>query len=101
MSDLAATVIALPTLTELQQHVQQTLCERDHLDPELTPIFQGLVTRSGRPCGLFFQVQGPRQMRLYALWTSEENRILFYDNTGQRFAETRLCDAPDPRKLAA
>jgi hypothetical protein len=29
------------------------------------------------------------------------NRILFYDGTGQRFAETKLSDAPDPLKVAA
>jgi hypothetical protein len=30
-----------------------------------------------------------------------EDRILFTDGTGPRFAETRLSDAPDPRRLAA
>jgi hypothetical protein len=33
-------------------------------------------------------VQGPRMVRSYALWSSEEDRILFYDNTGQWLAET-------------
>ncbi len=101
MASLEPTVVALSSLEELQQHVRETLCAHDKLDLEQTPFFQGLVTRSGRPCGLFFQVQGPRQLRLYALWTGEENRILFYDTTGQRYAETRLSDAPDHQKLAA
>src|SRR5436309_8484575 len=87
---MAANYASLPTLDALRQHVLETLCRHDHLDPEQTPFFQGLVTRKGRPCGLFFQVQGPRQVRTYALWAEEENRILFYDGTGQRFAETRL-----------
>jgi hypothetical protein len=34
-------------------------------------------------------------------WAGEEDRILFYDSTGQRFSESRMSDAPDPRKLAA
>jgi hypothetical protein len=29
----------------------------------------------------------------------EENRILFYDGNGERFAETALSEAPDPRML--
>ncbi len=70
-------------------------------ESESTPFLQGLITRGGRPCGLFFQVQGPRLLRLYALWAAQENRILFYDNAGQRYAETRLSDAPDHQKLAA
>ena len=40
-------------------------------------------------------------MRTYALWAGAEDRILFYDGGGQRFAETTLSDAPDLEKLAA
>jgi hypothetical protein len=35
------------------------------------------------------------------VWAGEENRVLFYDSSGLRFAETRLSEAPDPVKLAA
>jgi hypothetical protein len=94
-------VVSLPTLEELRRHVLQTLCARDNLDPGQTPLFQGVVTRRGRPCGLFFQIQGPRRLKTYALWAGEENRILFYDTAGVRFAETRLSEAPDPLRVAA
>jgi hypothetical protein len=40
-------------------------------------------------------------VRTYAVWAGEEDRILFYDGTGVRFAETQLGDAPDPGRLAA
>jgi hypothetical protein len=95
------TVASLATIEELRRHVLETLCGHDHLDPNQTPMRQGLITRSGRPCGLFFQVQGPRLLKNYAVWAGEENRILFYDSTGLRFAITRLSEAPDPGKLAA
>jgi hypothetical protein len=95
------TVAALPTLDELRRHVLKVLCAHDQLDPEQTPLHQAVITRSGRPCGLFFQVQGPRLLKTYALWAGEENRILFYDSTGLRFGEVRLSDGPDPLKLAA
>jgi hypothetical protein len=94
-------VASLPTLEDLCRHVHQTLCRHDQLDPGQTPLRQALITRAGRPCGLFFQVQGPRMLKNYAVWAGEENRILFYDSTGLRFAVTRLSDAPDPLKLAA
>jgi hypothetical protein len=96
-----ARVVPLPTLDQLRQFVLHTLCERDHLDPTQARLRQALVRRGGRTCGLFFQVEGPRLLRTYAVWASEEHRILFYDSTGERFAEARLSDAPDPQKLAA
>jgi hypothetical protein len=94
-------VASLPTFEDLRRHVLLTLCNHDHLDPDLTPINQAMILRRDKPCGLFFQVQGPRMLKAYAIWAGEENRILFYDCTGARFAEIRLSDAPDPRKLAA
>lgn len=94
-------VVSLPSLEKLREFVLTTLCAHDQLDPNQTPLFQALVTRRGKPCGLFFQVQGPRMLRTYAIWAGEENRVLFYDCHGERFAESRLSDAPDPLRLAA
>lgn len=93
-------VVPLPTLEELRTHVLQVLCGHDRLDAGQTPLGQAVIRRRGRPCGLFFQVQGPRQVRAYAVWAGEEDRILFYDSNGTRFAETRLSEGPDPLKLA-
>jgi hypothetical protein len=95
------TFASLSTLEELRRHVLQRLCSHDQLDPNQTPLHQALITRSGRKCGLFFQVKGPRLLKTYAVWAGEENRILFYDSTGLRFAETRLSEGPDPLELAA
>lgn len=92
---------ALPTQEALRAHVLQTLCAYDRLDPRQTPLRQALITRGGKPCGLFFQVEGPRLLKTHAVWAGEEDRILFYDSSGMRFAETRLSEGPDPRELAA
>jgi hypothetical protein len=91
----------LPTLEALRDHVLQTLCAHDQLDPEQTPLRQALVVRSRKPCGIFFQIHGPRLMRSHAVWVGDENRVLFYDSAGVRFAETRLSEGPDPLSLAA
>jgi hypothetical protein len=93
------TVVALPTLEALRRHVHATLCAHDHLDPGQTPLREALITRRGRPCGIFFQVLGPRLLRTYAVWAGEEDRILFYDSGGVRFAESRLSEGPDPLKV--
>jgi hypothetical protein len=92
--------VCLPTMEQLRQHVRAVLCRHDQLDPEQTPLRQAVITRSGRPCGLFFQLQGPRMVKTYAIWAGEEGRILYYDSQGIRFAETRLSEAPSLRALA-
>ena len=94
-------VASLPTLNELQDYVLNILCQNDNLDPDQTPLEQALITRHGRPCGLYFQVQGPRLLKNYAIWAGEENRIIYYNSSGERVAETKLSEAPDPRALAA
>ncbi len=94
-------VASLPTLEALRAHVHATLCRHDALDPRQTPLGQALILRRGRPCGLFFEVRGPRLLRAYAVWAGDENRLLFYDASGARFTEVRLSEAPDPLDLAA
>jgi hypothetical protein len=89
----------LPTLDELRCRVLQVLCAHDKLDPSQTPLYEAVILRSGRPCGLYFQVQGPRLLKTYAVWAGEEDRILFYDSTGERFAQMRLSEGPDPLQL--
>jgi hypothetical protein len=95
------TVAALPSLEALRQYVLITLCQHDNLDPSQTPLHQAIIVRRGKPCGIFFELHGPRLLKNYAVWAGDEDRILFYDTVGQRFAESRLSDAPDPLKLAA
>jgi hypothetical protein len=44
-------------------------------------------------------VERSRWVKAYAVWAGEENRILFYNAAGLRFAQTRLSEGPDPRQL--
>ena len=88
--------VSLPTLDDLRRYVHKALCAHDHLDMGQTPIYQGIIKRGGKPCGLFFHVQGPRLLKAYAVWAGEENRILFYDSTGARYGQAKLSDGPDP-----
>ena len=92
--------VSLPTLEALCAHVSEVLCLHDRLDPLQTPLSRTVLVRSGRPCGLYFVLQGPRRVVTYAVWAGEEGRILFYDSQGQRFAQTRLGESPDPRSLS-
>jgi hypothetical protein len=85
----------LPTLEQLRNYVRQALCVRDRLDPVQTPLVESVVSRAGRPCGLLFHARGPRLLQTHAIWVATEQRLLFYDSTGNRFAEHRLRKGPD------
>src|SRR5208337_1320031 len=45
---MTAVVASLPTLKQLQTFVHKALCAHDHLDPAAAPLYQALITRSGR-----------------------------------------------------
>ena len=94
-----APVVPLPTLDSLQQFVRHTLCEHDHIDPGEAGMRRALIRRHGKPCGLFFQIAGPRLLKTYAVWSSDEHRVLFYDSTGGRIREFRLSEEPDAAQL--
>lgn len=87
--------LSFTTLDDLRRFVRQTLCERDRLDPAQTPLREDPILRRGRPCGLFFQADGPRRLKNFAVWTTDESRVLFYDSTGQRYADVHLSDGPE------
>jgi|SRR5437879_4595038 len=92
-------VVALPSLESLREHVRSVLCEHDRLDPNQSELRMAVVCRGGSACGLFFQVIGIHRQKGYALWAGDEHRLLFYDATGQRYAETVLSESPDPLAL--
>jgi hypothetical protein len=93
-------VVPLPTLDLLRRFVRDRLCEVDRLDPDQAQLRQAVIRRGGRPCGLFFQVQGPRLLKTYAIWSGDEHRVLFYDSKGDRCDVVQLSDSPDPVVLA-
>lgn len=93
--------VCLRTLNELRDYVHRMLCEHDHLDPTQTPLYQATIKKSGKICGLFFQIEGPRLLKTYAIWAGDENRVLFYDSTGMRRGVARLCESPDITAVAA
>ncbi len=89
-------VLPLPTVAAIRDHVRDVLCAHDRLDANQSELKQARISRAGQACGLMFQISGPRLMRTYAVWAGAENRILFYESTGIRFAETKVVDGPEP-----
>lgn len=93
------TVVALPTLEDLNEFVRTALCEQDALDPIQTPFHRSPIVQRDKPWGMLFHVEGPRLLHTSAIWVAEADRILFYDSTGRRFREVHLSEAPSAESL--
>ena len=78
------------TLDDLRVYIHAELCRRENLVPEQFQMNEIELTRRGRPCGLQFSIQGPRQVRLSAVWASDRNMVYFYDASGARYRKLQL-----------
>ncbi len=87
-------VVGFSSVEELAAFVHAALCEKDALDPRQTPLFRTPLRKAGRTCGLVFHVEGPRLLRTSAVWSADDDRVIFYDSTGTRFREARLSESP-------
>ncbi|HEX3655936.1 MAG TPA: hypothetical protein VHV55_09025 [Pirellulales bacterium] len=91
MSDRAESI---NSLDELSRYVHHTLCDRERLEPGAFAFSERILVRSGRPCGIFFRLRGPRAVQSTAIWDCDRNTVLFYDSSGQRFETVRLATTP-------
>jgi hypothetical protein len=91
---MSLAVIACAAIEDLAAMVHQKLCEKDALDPTQTPIFRTPLRKGLRVCGMVFHVEGPRLMRTSAVWSADDDRVIFYDSSGMRFHEVRLSESP-------
>lgn len=91
---MSSAVVAFSAVEELAAFVHQVLCDKDALDPAQTPLFRTPLKKGTRICGLVFHVQGPRLLRTSAVWSTDEDRVIFYDSTGIRFRDVRLSEGP-------
>jgi hypothetical protein len=87
-------VVACAAEEDLAAFVHQVLCDKDALDPAQTPLFRTPLKKAGRACGVVFHVEGPRLLRTSAVWSADDDRVIFYDSCGLRFGEVRLSEGP-------
>ena len=78
------------TINQLRLFVTQTLCHHNDFEEGIFQVTERTLTRGKRPCGIFFCLHGPRSVKLTAVWETENNSILFYGSTGERFQKTSL-----------
>jgi len=85
---------------DIRRYVTETLSKFELLRPESSHLTVRRLSRNGRPCGVFFSLQGPREVRLTAIWETDANTILFYDSRGERVGKTKLIEPPTLEMLA-
>lgn len=86
-------VARVQTVDDLRQYVHGKLCRHENLVAEQFALQIIPLTRMGQRCGLQFILRGPRQVRLGAVWASDQNQLYFYDARGERFLKQSLTQA--------
>ncbi len=87
---MQAPPLTVQNLQDLRQFVHHTLCEQNELERSAFQITERILVRGENPCGIFFCLHGPRNVRLTAVWESERNTVLFYSSSGERLLKTQL-----------
>ena len=85
---------SIPSLEELCRYVADTLGSLESLKADQFQLSQQMLHRGGKPCGMHFCLQGPRALRLSAIWETDQNSILFYGSCGRRLHRTKLVQSP-------
>lgn len=78
------------TLDDLRRFIHATLCAKESLLEDQFRMTEMVLVSRGQRCGLQFSLQGPRAVRLGAIWVAEKNEVYFYDARGERYMKLRL-----------
>ena len=81
-------------LSELRNYVSRILCQRNDIEVGVFQISERVLTRRGKPCGIFFCLHGPRSVKLTAIFETDKNCVLFYGSSGEKFQKTKLTQTP-------
>jgi hypothetical protein len=92
---MTETLEAIRNLDDLRAFVHKTLCDRENILQDQFSLTETALIRGGKDCGKHFWVQGPRSVRLEAIWVADRNIIYFYDARGVRYLKIQL-----PQRLA-
>jgi hypothetical protein len=84
----------IDNLTEIRTYVSRTLCQRNDFEEGVFQVTEKILTKCGKLCGMFFCLHGPRCVKLTAIWETENNSIIFYGSTGEKFQKTMLAKEP-------
>ena len=91
---MMAPSLRIESLDTLRSYVHDTLSRCEQLEPGAFPMSERILVRSGKPCGIYFCIHGPRSLKITAIWETDRNTLLFYNCSGERFHKTLLVQSP-------
>src|SRR5687768_12920439 len=98
---MRAQPLQIDNLDDLRTYVHSTICQQNELQVGAFDITERILVRGERPCGIFFCLNGPRSVKLTAIWETDRNSILFYNSSGERVLKIQLRHAPCLAMVAA
>lgn len=81
---------AIRSMDDLRAFIHRTLCDRENILQDQFGLTETSLSRNGQTCGLQFCLQGPRSIRLEAIWVADRNLLYCYDARGVRFLKLQL-----------
>ena len=91
----------IQSLDDLREYVNETLCDLEQLECGAFVMTERVLLRGGKPCGIYFCLHGPRAVKFSAIWETQNNTVLFYGSSGERFQKTQLVPAAELQMVAA
>ena len=82
--------IDIKNISQLRQFVSRTLCQKNDFEEGVFQVTEKILTKCGKLCGVLFCLHGPRSIKLTAVWDTDNNSILFYGSTGERFKKISI-----------
>lgn len=83
----------------VREFVRQALSGRENLVAGSFALGESPLVRNGQLCGYYFWLEGPRSVRLSAVWGFEAGTLLLYGADGSRF-QTHPAPELKPQTLA-
>ena len=92
---VSSNISSIETLDDLQRFIYRTICNDHELLPDAFPTSENILRKAnGISCGMMFCLHGPRKIKFTAIWEKENNRILFYGPSGNRYQQVVLEESP-------
>ncbi|GIW90114.1 MAG: hypothetical protein KatS3mg109_0546 [Pirellulaceae bacterium] len=86
--------IRIDSLEDLRRYVHEMICQLNDLEPGRFSMTERILLRQHKPCGIYYCLHGPRNVKLTAIWETDRQTILFYGSDGQRQLRTQLVRHP-------
>lgn len=91
----------LRTADDVRQFIHERLCEKENLVIGQFTLSELPLFKRGELCGIQYQLNGLRNVKLGAVWACDTNVIYLYDATGQRFDKLQLRQRIEVQSAAA